>query len=231
MNENLIQALNTYTTSLEQQLAALETRVAQLEELLATVKEQNELANTQISTLQAEIAGLAAGNVVAHATTEPEVEIELILDEESEEVQPTEPIAVETEEEVVETPTPQETTPVVEVKEEVEEVKPVAEVKQEVKPVVKPVAQPVAPGVPTQTSLFGPNVTDIRQAISLGDRFLFQRELFAGNGEQMQQALDDINELYTLEEAINYIKENFNWDSESTAAALFENVLKRRFNQ
>jgi hypothetical protein len=84
--------------------------------------------------------------------------------------------------------------------------------------------------MPTQTSLFGSAVEDIRQAISLGDRFLFQRELFAGNGELMQKTLDELNALGSLNEAMDYVLNNFEWDKESTAVQLFENVLKRRFS-
>ena len=83
--------------------------------------------------------------------------------------------------------------------------------------------------MPQQTSLFGSAVEDIRQAISLGDRFLFQRELFAGNGELMQKTLDEINTLGSLNEAMDYVLDNFDWDKDSTAVQLFENVLKRRF--
>ena len=83
--------------------------------------------------------------------------------------------------------------------------------------------------MPQQPSLFGTTVEDIRQAISLGDRFLFQRELFAGNGELMQKTLDELNALGSLEEAMDYVADNFEWDSDSTAVQLFENVLKRRF--
>jgi hypothetical protein len=112
-----------------------------------------------------------------------------------------------------------------EVKEEPKKPVPAPEKKTKTKSEAKP--QPAA--VATQGSLFGTMVEDIRQAISLGDRFLFQRELFDGNGELMQQALDELNELYTLNEALEYINEHFEWDKESTAAQLFENVLKRRF--
>ena len=98
---------------------------------------------------------------------------------------------------------------------------PVVEVKVE-----KPAPRPV----PQQTSLFGTAVEDIRQAISLGDRFLFQRELFAGNGELMQKTLDEINTLSSLSEAMDYVRDNFEWDKDSTAVQLFENVLKRRFS-
>lgn len=106
---------------------------------------------------------------------------------------------------------------------------PQPEVKAE--PVVEPAPapQPAPRPVPQQTSLFGAAVEDIRQAISLGDRFLFQRELFAGNGELMQKTLDEINNLGSLNEAMDYVLDNFDWDKESTAVQLFENVLKRRF--
>jgi hypothetical protein len=104
-------------------------------------------------------------------------------------------------------------------------VEPIAEVKIEPAPAPKPAPRPV----PQQTSLFGTTVEDIRQAISLGDRFLFQRELFAGNGELMQKTLDELNALGSLEEAMDYVADNFEWDSDSTAVQLFENVLKRRF--
>lgn len=87
------------------------------------------------------------------------------------------------------------------------------------KPEPKPQPEPVV----------GQAVADIRKAISLGDRFLFQRELFAGKGEQMQQVLDDINSLSSLDEAISYIGQ-FDWNTDSTTYELFINVLKRRFN-
>ena len=138
--------------------------------------------------------------------------------------------------------------PVIEAEEEsmVEEVAVEPKVEAELEPVVEPTLQPVvevAPVVesaplvekpaprpaPTQTSLFGSAVEDIRQAISLGDRFLFQRELFAGNGELMQKTLDELNALGSLNEAMDYVLNNFEWDKESTAVQLFENVLKRRF--
>jgi len=81
---------------------------------------------------------------------------------------------------------------------------------------------------PVQTSLFGAPVNDIRHAISLGDRFLFQRELFAGNGEQMQKTLDEINRLRSYKDAVAYI-ERFGWNTESSTYELFLNVLRRRF--
>ena len=85
-----------------------------------------------------------------------------------------------------------------------------------------------APRVPQQASLFGTPVTDIRQAVSIGDRFLFQRELFAGNAEKLQQTLTELNGLHSLDEAIAFV-DQFGWDKQSSTYELFLNVLRRRF--
>ena len=243
---NLIQAITDYTTALEQKLSALEARVAQLEEANEAMKQEGNEAKALIATLQAEVAALAAAGVTVTPAEEPEVEIELIIEEDTE----TENEEVKTENELVEEPQadvqeeilepldildePEVPTPVVEpivepVVEPIVEPAPQPEVKAE--PVVEPAPapQPVPRPMPQQTSLFGAAVEDIRQAISLGDRFLFQRELFAGNGELMQKTLDELNALGSLEEAMDYVADNFEWDSDSTAVQLFENVLKRRF--
>ena len=237
MNDNLIQSITAYTCALEQQLAALEARVAKMEEAHEVMKRESEDATALIASLQAEIDALKVANIVSsEVSAEPEIEIELVMDDDEvldtletldvlEEIEDTtEPESVV--EPVVE-PVVEEPAPVVE---EEPEVVIVEEPQQE--PVAEPEikAEPAPRAVPQQTSLFGSAVSDIRQAISLGDRFLFQRELFAGNGELMQQTLDELNALGSLNEAMEYVQENFEWDKESTAVQLFENVLKRRFS-
>ena len=244
--EQLIQALTAYTSTLEQQLAALEARVALLETESGKLKTENEALEAQIATLRAEVTSLSATGIAVAPAEEPEVEIELIIEEDSE----TENGEVKTENELVEEPqqeiqeelatldivdAPETEEPIVEA--------PTIEPESMVEPIVEPaltpepeikvepvvVPQPAPRPMPTQTSLFGSAVEDIRQAISLGDRFLFQRELFAGNGELMQKTLDELNALGSLNEAMDYVLNNFEWDKESTAVQLFENVLKRRF--
>ena len=242
---NLIQAITDYTTALEQKLSALEARVAQLEEVNEAMKRDGDEAKALIATLQAELATLAATGVTVAPAEEPEVEIELIVEEsdqsDSSDISdmsdltdqsaetPLEPLELleqldfSVPELVVEEPIVKPTPDPAPMPQSAPEViaEPVVEVEVE-----KPAPRPV----PQQTSLFGAAVEDIRQAISLGDRFLFQRELFAGNGELMQKTLDEINSLGSLGEAMDYVADNFEWDKESTAVQLFENVLKRRFS-
>ena len=241
--EQLIQALTAYTTALEQKLSALEARADGLQLTVDNLQLTVDNLQGTVEKLQAENEALRAEGA-GLPTTDPEVEIELIVEgeglsdmsdryaetplelleklevaelESGVELPIVEPVVEPAPEPIVAPePAPQ---PVPEVK-----VEPVVEVKVE-----KPAPQPATRPMPQQTSLFGAGVEDIRQAISLGDRFLFQRELFAGNGELMQKTLDEINSLASLSEAMDYVLDNFEWDKESTAVQLFENVLKRRF--
>ena len=237
--EQLIQALTAYTSTLEQQLAALEARVAQLEAQLENCElagkiNQLEQQLTEQATL---IAALAAQPAVQPTTQaeEPEIEVELVMEDEEEILDTQDGLDIL--EEIEETTEPEPVVelvvePIIEPEPVVIPVEPTPQPVVEAAPVVEsaPVIEKPAPrAVPTQTSLFGSAVEDIRQAISLGDRFLFQRELFAGNGELMQKTLDELNGLGSLSEAMEYVAETFDWDKESTAVQLFENVLKRRF--
>ena len=218
--EQLIQSITAYTTALEQKLSALEARVAQLEQ---QIEEANETMRRLGERLEAK----------GERLEEPEIEIELVMEDEEEEVS----VEQETLEIIEDTTEPEPVAePIAEpVIEPMVEPAPIVKLEPQVEPepVVEPtpVAEKPAPRpAPQQTSLFGTTVEDIRQAISLGDRFLFQRELFGGNGELMQKTLDEINDLDSLSEAMEYIADTFEWDNESTAVKLFENVLKRRFS-
>ncbi len=141
-----------------------------------------------------------------------------------------EPVAEESSE-LIEEATPE---PVVEdVPEQTVEATPEPVVEDTPEPVKE---EPAAPAThpdpvqhaPQQTSLFGAPVSDIRQAISIGDRFLFQRELFNGNGEMMQKMLDRLNSCAGLGEAMDMVAQQ-PWDRESPTYELFANVLRRRF--
>lgn len=116
----------------------------------------------------------------------------------------------------IEQPTPQ---PVIE---EVKDIESIQEPKVE-NQVEK--EEEVAP----KASIYGKAVTDIRQAISIGDRFLYQRELFAQNAELMQRTLNELDQLHSFAEAMDYINMRFQWDQESNTYQQFIVTLHRRF--
>ena len=97
-------------------------------------------------------------------------------------------------------------------------------------PVIEEVPEePVKETVDPKAAIYGKSVDDIRQAISLGDRFLYQRELFGQNAELMQRTLTELNELGSFDEAVAYISAHFQWDTESSTYQQFLVTLHRRF--
>jgi hypothetical protein len=72
-------------------------------------------------------------------------------------------------------------------------------------------------------------INDIRQAINIGDRFRFQRELFNGNGEVMNKTIAYLNQLQKYEEAMSFLKAKFNWTADNNHADDFMQIVKRRY--
>ena len=74
-----------------------------------------------------------------------------------------------------------------------------------------------------------PKISDIKAGISIGDRFLFQRQLFKNSGELMNKTIAQLNTLSSYDEAMEYCSKHFDWDTESNAYELFTAVLRRRW--
>ena len=154
----------------------------------------------RIATLEAEIASLEAE--LDELKNRPAPEPQVIEKEVVKEVVVEKPVAV--------------AAPVVE---------PELPVEPEPVPTPAPVKEEV---VSPKAAVYGKAVSDIRQAISLGDRFLYQRELFGQNAELMQRTLAELNELGSFDEAVAYIN-RFGWDTESSTYQQFIVTLHRRF--
>ncbi len=72
-------------------------------------------------------------------------------------------------------------------------------------------------------------VTDLKQAISIADRFRFQRELFANNGEAMIKALDALNACTTFAEAEQLLVNRLNLPPDNPATTDFIELVHRKF--
>ena len=72
-------------------------------------------------------------------------------------------------------------------------------------------------------------VTDLKRAISIADRFRFQRELFDNNGEQMATVLDALNQCTSLEQAEAYLEKHCALPPDKPATTDFVDLIKRRF--
>ena len=72
-------------------------------------------------------------------------------------------------------------------------------------------------------------IADLKQAISIADRFRFQRELFANNGEAMIKALDALNACTTFAEAEQLLINRLKLPADNPAAADFIELVHRKF--
>ena len=209
---DFLQSLTEYTASLEQRLSALESA-------LSVLQTQWTMAQTKEREQEAIIASLAAKNSMLQSCISAQEERIAALEKafaDGEWVEIPEEIPAEAAEEpIAEEPIAEE--PIIE-EPIVEE--PVADEEKVVE------EETVAP----KANLYGKPVDDIKQAIALGDRFLFQRELFRQNVELMQRTFADINALHSFNEAIAYLDKRFDWDKESNTYALFLTALHRRFS-
>lgn len=79
------------------------------------------------------------------------------------------------------------------------------------------------------STLANKKIGDIKQAINIGDRFRFQRELFRGNGEDMNKTLNYINQLATFGEVKSFLQSKYGWDASNVTAEDFYQIVRRRF--
>lgn len=75
----------------------------------------------------------------------------------------------------------------------------------------------------------GPEVKDVRSAISLNDRVMFISTLFRDDSMLFQDVINKINALTTLDKAVQYLKENFpEWDMDSELVYRFMMSIRRK---
>lgn len=83
-----------------------------------------------------------------------------------------------------------------------------------------------------RTDMPGTPVRDIRSAISLNDRILFINYLFKEDPMAFQNTLSNINTMDTLEEVVEYVRNNYpGWDLESDVVYRFMMAVRRRIRQ
>ena len=71
---------------------------------------------------------------------------------------------------------------------------------------------------------------DLKKMITLNDRFLFCRELFANNENLMYQVLSKLNMEESYDASIDYLQKQFDWNFEDKNVTDFIAILKKRFS-
>ena len=70
---------------------------------------------------------------------------------------------------------------------------------------------------------------DMHKALSINDRFRFQRELFSNNKNDLNNALDLVNAMQSFDEAQDYFIGDLGWDQDNEDVADFMGLVRRHF--
>lgn len=71
-------------------------------------------------------------------------------------------------------------------------------------------------------------VESIKTAIGINDRYQYIRELFNGNAEEFSNAVSKLDSMKSINDAVRYIQQNYNWKKNETNLK-FVSLIKRRF--
>ena len=102
-------------------------------------------------------------------------------------------------------------------------------VSEKTKQVIEEIAAPVVAPVSVETKAEKQASKDIRVLLSLNDRFLFQRELFAGDVSAFNGFLDRLNLTTSFAEATELIRSETHWSNDNETATEFSAVVERFF--
>lgn len=70
---------------------------------------------------------------------------------------------------------------------------------------------------------------DLRKAFTLNDKFRFRRELFCNNDPLFISTLDTLQQMSTLEEALEYLRDTMGWDLEDEEVADFVAIITNHY--
>jgi hypothetical protein len=68
----------------------------------------------------------------------------------------------------------------------------------------------------------------LRRSIGIGDRFMMIRDLFDGNAGAFDDAIERLDAFQSLDEAIIYIHDTYEWNADSRGARLLVELLERK---
>ena len=74
-------------------------------------------------------------------------------------------------------------------------------------------------------------VLSLREAIGVADKFMLIRELFGGDAEAYDAAIDALDGQPSFDDCVIYISENFAWRAQSEATKFVMSLLQRKFNE
>ncbi|MFO7865179.1 MAG: hypothetical protein R6U85_14365 [Salinivirgaceae bacterium] len=72
-------------------------------------------------------------------------------------------------------------------------------------------------------------IADLTKSIKLNDKVWFIKELFGGNAEQYKEAVNAVNSMQDMDEALNFLEQHYVFDQEKESFKNFMELIYRRF--
>ncbi|MDA3953492.1 MAG: hypothetical protein PF485_07585 [Bacteroidales bacterium] len=73
-------------------------------------------------------------------------------------------------------------------------------------------------------------INDINSAIGLNDKFIFIRELFSGDKDNYMETIQVLNNFDTYQNALEFLNENFDWNSEDPNFERLKELVRRKYS-
>jgi hypothetical protein len=87
------------------------------------------------------------------------------------------------------------------------------------------------PSEQASSTIFRNSIGDLKTVIGLNDRFRFVNELFGGNSNEFNTAINQLNGINSMEDAEDYLdrlEELYNWDKSGKTFEDFYSLIKRK---
>lgn len=81
---------------------------------------------------------------------------------------------------------------------------------------------------PDVATIAAATTTSLMKSVSINDKILLTRDLFAGNSALYEQAMEVLDSYESLDEAMLFIYDNFDWNPSSEGAKLLVDLLMRK---
>jgi hypothetical protein len=97
-------------------------------------------------------------------------------------------------------------------------------------PAPQTLADTLAAPTPLADEINHSRLRSLRNGIGLNDKFLMIRDLFDGDGDAYEEAINALDELETLDDCMIHIIENYAWNPDSEGSKFIMQLLERKLS-
>jgi hypothetical protein len=252
----LLEGMEGYSDIPEPIIKLAKSKAEQLKENIDTLPGEVRIAIHETFDAEKEdVINDASMQVVLEDEVKPEPEINGVTEEKDSEltpepdeekvVDPEIPVQPEIVDEPVKEPDVKEQEPVIEMEEKVSKVEGESEGESKVvtakKKTVTVLGETIEAGEKVidrikkdisgsiSARLEGSSISDLKRALNINDRFMFQKELFNNDRELFFKSLDDLNSMNSFDSALEYMVQHFEWDFDEEITQRFVSLVMRRY--